>query len=198
MPVGMSRPTLLAEVEKRRQAVRDFPARKVFFARRVFKKGKFHVTRSGPEVIRLAHDVKRSIQPYARRVEIAGSVRRDGKIVPTDVDLVVIPKDKQKIAGVLRGKGRIVSGGEHKLNARIEGVDVNVSYASPEDYGAQLLRATGSYRHNIGLSALAKRRGLLLSQYGLFRGDRRIAGRTEREIYKKLGRPRFKQPWERG
>jgi len=159
-----------------------------------------HVTRSGPEVKRLAHEVERAVQPYARKVEIAGSIRR-GKENPVDVDLVVIPKvgGKERIKSVLEKKGHIGLEGEKKVETRIKGVDVDVIYATPEDYGAQLLRWTGSYHHNIGLSALAKRQGLKLSQYGLFdKQGNRIAGRSEREIYKALGRPRFKGPEERG
>src|SRR5438874_8375908 len=48
---------------------------------------------------------------------------------------------------------------------------------------------TGSKEHNVALRARAKRRGWTLSEYGLFEGDKAIAGRTEEEIYAKLGMP---------
>jgi len=50
-----------------------------------------------------------------------------------------------------------------------------------------LLYFTGSKSHNIALRGLANERGWKLNEYGLFDGNRRIAGATEVEIYKKLG-----------
>lgn len=51
-----------------------------------------------------------------------------------------------------------------------------------------LLTYTGSYGNNIGLRVIAKKQGMLLNQYGLFKGGLYIAGKTETSIYKALGR----------
>lgn len=168
-----------------------------YFVRRVQKKGKVHVTKGGEEVIAHAQEMVRQIRPYAKRVEIAGSIRRK-KENPVDVDIVVIPRDKEKIRQKIVGQATKVygSGGE-KVSARVHGVKTEVVFAKPENWGAQLLYATGSGGHNIGLRQIAKKKGLLLNQNGVFRGSRLIAGRTERGIYRALGRPRFKQPEER-
>ena len=63
--------------------------------RRVLKKGKIIYTRSGSEVIRLANNLVKSLKPYCKRIEIAGSIRRKVK-KPVDIDLIVIPKNKDK------------------------------------------------------------------------------------------------------
>jgi hypothetical protein len=169
----------------------------VYAARKVLKKGKVHVTKGGEEVVQHAHDVVRQIRPYAKRVEIAGSIRRK-KENPVDVDIVVIPRDKERIRQKIIGQATKVygSGGE-KVSARVHGIKTEVVFARPDNWGAQLLYQTGSGPHNIGLRQIAKKRGLLLNQNGVYRGSRLIAGRTERDIYKALGRPRFKQPEER-
>ncbi|MBM3313267.1 hypothetical protein FJY70_01580, partial [candidate division WOR-3 bacterium] len=64
-------------------------------------------------------------------------------------------------------------------------VDLRV-VAGPE-YGAALQYFTGSKDHNVALRALAQKQGLKLSEYGLFRGERQVAGRTEEEVYSALG-----------
>jgi DNA polymerase (family 10) len=56
-----------------------------------------------------------------------------------------------------------------------------------ESYGAALMYFTGSQAHNILLRGLANERGWKLNEYGLFSGERRIAGATEEEVFKKLG-----------
>src|SRR5262249_42492302 len=58
-----------------------------------------------------------------------------------------------------------------------------------ESFGAALLYFTGSKAHNVSLRQLAIQQGLKLNEYGLFRGTRRLAGRTEREVYERLGLP---------
>ena len=55
------------------------------------------------------------------------------------------------------------------------------------EYGAALQYFTGSKEHNVALRHRAQTMGLKLSEYGLFRGEKRVAGRTEAEVYKALG-----------
>ena len=57
-----------------------------------------------------------------------------------------------------------------------------------------LLTYTGPFGLNIGLRILARKKSMLLNQYGLFTRDRKyLAGKTETEIYKKLGK-KYKAP----
>jgi len=57
----------------------------------------------------------------------------------------------------------------------------------PDAYGAALLYFTGSKAHNIDLRKIAQEKSYKLNEYGLFKGTRRAAGKTEEEIYTKLG-----------
>jgi DNA polymerase (family 10) len=58
----------------------------------------------------------------------------------------------------------------------------------PKDsYGAALNYFTGSKDHNVALREIAVKKGYKLNEYGLFKGKKRIAGRTEEEIYNALG-----------
>lgn len=67
-------------------------------------------------------------------------------------------------------------------------VQVDLRVIAPDEYGAALQYFTGSKAHNIALRSLVLEKGWKLSEYGLFdQQGRRIAGRTEQEIYQALG-----------
>jgi DNA polymerase (family 10) len=68
-------------------------------------------------------------------------------------------------------------------------MDVDMRVVPAESFGAALLYFTGSKAHNIVLRKMAIAKGLKLSEYGVFRGEQSIAGRTEEEVYAALGLP---------
>lgn len=144
----------------------------------------------------LANSIARRLAPYATRITIAGSIRRG--VNPSDIDIVLIPKNKERLKQAISAMGgSIWSSGEQQIYFKYKGVDVNIYYATSQNYGAQLMTRTGPREGNIGNRTLAKNQGLTLNQYGLFKGDKLIAGKTEREIYTGLGKP-YKPPAERG
>jgi len=57
----------------------------------------------------------------------------------------------------------------------------------PDAYGAALVYFTGSKAHNIELRKIAQEQSYKLNEYGLFKGTRRAAGKTEQEVYATLG-----------
>jgi len=166
--------------------------------RHLIKKGRVVSTREGDFVIRLAKRIVFQLKPYCRRIEIVGSIRRKEKN-PVDIDFVLIPKSeegKEKIEALMKKRGKRILGGEKKAYFKVEGVEVELYYTIPEEWGAALLAYSSEFGAGIGLRVVAKKKGFKLSQHGLFRGSKRIAGRTEEEIYHALGRP-YKEPWER-
>jgi len=69
------------------------------------------------------------------------------------------------------------------------GMQADLRVVGPESYGAALMYFTGSKAHNVKLRTLAVKKGLKLNEYGLYKGEKRIAGETEKEMYKTLGLP---------
>ncbi len=67
-----------------------------------------------------------------------------------------------------------------------DGLQVDLRVVEPAAFGAALLYFTGSKDHNVRLRSLARERGLKINEYGTFRGDERIAGATEEEMYAAL------------
>src|SRR6266581_3635116 len=77
---------------------------------------------------------------------------------------------------------------ETQATAKLRGgLQVDLRAVEPAAYGAALLYFTGSKAHNIELRKIAQEKSYKLNEYGLFKGTRRAAGKTEEEIYAKLG-----------
>ena len=71
------------------------------------------------------------------------------------------------------------------------GVQVDLRVVAEESFGAALQYFTGSKEHNIIVRGRAKARGLKINEYGVFRGETSIAGRTEADVYATLDLPCF-------
>ena len=69
------------------------------------------------------------------------------------------------------------------------GLQVDVRAVPEVSYGAALHYFTGSKAHNIAVRRRGVQRGLKINEYGVFRGDQRIAGRSEREVYAAVDLP---------
>src|SRR5690606_11642422 len=67
------------------------------------------------------------------------------------------------------------------------GLQVDLRVVPIGSYGAALLYFTGSKAHTVALRTLAVRRGMKINEYGIYRGDKRIAGRREEDVYEQLG-----------
>jgi len=126
------------------------------------------------------------------QVTPAGSLRR-GRETVGDLDLLVTGRNHAAIADHFTRHPRIaqiLAKGEDKVSVKLDNdMQVDVRLLDPESYGAALLYFTGSKEHNVALRERARRMGLKLSEYGLFKGEKSVAGRSEEEVYQKLGLP---------
>lgn len=125
-----------------------------------------------------------------KAVEIVGSYRRRQETIG-DLDILVVSKNPDQAETDLvkfPQVGHIYAQGPAKTMVRLKtSVDVDLRSFKRESFGAALLYFTGSKAHNIKLRKIAIKKGLKLNEYGLFRAKKIIAGRTEAEIYRKLG-----------
>ena len=148
-------------------------------------------------VYTLAEEIISELKTYCKRIRIAGSLRRKEKSVH-DIDLVLIPKNRERLEEFMEKKGERLQGGKYESTWLVKGVKVELYYTNEKEWCAELLAYSSRKGSGIGLRMVAKRRGLRLNQHGLFRRKtgKRIAGKTEREIYAALGR-RYKSPRDR-
>jgi len=123
------------------------------------------------------------------RLSPAGSLRRMKETVG-DIDILVETEEGGKIVDEfvhLPMVTQVLAAGETKGSVIVEGgIQVDVRAIKPESYGAALQYFTGSKAHNIHLREIAKKRGLKISEYGVFRGEKKIGGRHEEDIYSAL------------
>lgn len=124
------------------------------------------------------------------RVEIAGSYRRCRDTVG-DLDVLLSGSPgTEPIAAFERYpdvREVTAAGSTRAAGILRNGLPFDVRVVPPESFGAALQYFTGSKDHGIHLRRRAQERGLKLSEYGLFRGTKRIAGKTEESVYERLG-----------
>ena len=144
------------------------------------------------KILPIAEKIKEELKsvPEAKKVVIAGSIRRREPTIG-DIDILVLSDKPTKVMDFfekLPEIAEIYGRGETKLSARLkDGIDIDLRVIKKSSFGAALQYFTGNKAHNIKLRQIARRRGYKLNEYGLFKGKRRIAGRTEEEIYRRLG-----------
>jgi len=149
---------------------------------------------------RRADDLVRALAAtgLASRLEVAGSLRRRREIV-RDIDLVSASDRPQALAEEFRRLPEVldvIGSGETKTSLRfVDGLSADLRIVTAEQYAAALLYFTGSKEHNTLLRGRARRMGLKLNEYGLFRepSGERLAGSTEEDLYAGLGL-RFVEP----
>ncbi len=134
------------------------------------------------------------------RIEAAGSFRRMRETVG-DVDILVTTPDVRaafRAFTTFPGVTQVYSEGEIKSSVLVEYeayaggkrlLQVDLEILDEESWGAGLQYFTGSKDHNVHLRGMAVDRGLKLNEYGLFRGEEKLAGATEEDVYRGLGLP---------
>jgi len=146
----------------------------------------------------VAEDVAEPLLRYLRAAKgvsqaaVAGSYRRHKETVG-DLDIVVAATHGPEIVDrfvAYEDVGQVLARGPTRSSVVLRnGMQVDLRVVSAANYGAALMYFTGSKPHNIALRGIAAARGLKLNEYGLFDGTRRVAARTEEEIYRVFGLP---------
>ena len=144
----------------------------------------------------IAEDIAKPLLRYLseaegiRQAAVAGSYRRCKETVG-DLDIVAAAARGTGIIDRFLGYedvAQILSRGPTRSSVVLRnGAQVDLRVVPEASYGAALQYFTGSKAHNIALRQIAATRGLKLNEYGLFEGTRRVAGRTEDEVYGYLG-----------
>jgi DNA polymerase (family 10) len=124
------------------------------------------------------------------KISIAGSLRRMKETIG-DVDILVVSKNPERVMDFfvslpqvikIWGKGLTKSSVKTKY-----GFDMDLRVVPKKSFGSALQYFTGSKEHNIALRKIAISRGFKLSEYGVFKGKKMIAGEKEEDVYKALG-----------
>ena len=119
-----------------------------------------------------------------------GSLRRAKETIG-DIDILVTSKKPGRIMDAfvkLPQVDRVLSKGETKSSVILKnGMQADVRVVEPESFGAAVYYFTGSKQHNIQVREMAAKKGLKINEYGIYRGNERIGGAEENDIFKALG-----------
>jgi len=126
----------------------------------------------------------------SKKIEWAGSLRRMRENIG-DIDILATGPDKEKIVRAfthLPEVKEVLASGETKASVIVEGgVQIDLRVVEEDSYGAALQYFTGSKDHNIHLRGIAKTRGIKINEYGVFKGEKKIGGKEEKDVYASLG-----------
>lgn len=130
--------------------------------------------------------------PGVRRVVPAGSYRRMKETVG-DLDLLVTAGEAGPVSDRFARYdevAEVLASGPTRSSVRLRsGLQVDLRVVPDASFGAALHYFTGSKAHNIAVRKLGQARGLKINEYGVFRGETRIAGETEESVFAAVGLP---------
>ena len=155
-----------------------------------FKKGK------GRRIIGEIYPRAKQIEERLLKIEgvkraiVAGSLRRMKETIG-DIDYLVIADDPEKVIEFfvkMPEVDEIIGKGPAKAFVRLAGgVDADLLVVPKESWGSALQYFTGNKEHSVELRKIAIAKGLRLNEWGVFKGDARVAGATEEEVYRSVG-----------
>jgi len=127
-----------------------------------------------------------------KQITLGGSLRRMKETIG-DVDLLVASDKPKPVMGAfanLPQTAKVLSKGNTKASIMTkDGFQVDIRVVKPISFGAAQHYFTGSKAHNIRIRSLGQDKGLKINEYGVFKGQKSIAGKTEDEVFKSVGLP---------
>ncbi len=125
-----------------------------------------------------------------QKVEAAGSLRRKRPTIG-DIDILIASNSPAVVADAfvsMPDVKRVIAKGSTKSNVVLKsGIQVDLRVVKPEQWGSALQYFTGSKAHSIALRKIAIKKGLKLSEYGVFKNQKVVASKTEKDVYNALG-----------
>ena len=126
------------------------------------------------------------------KVAVAGSYRRSRETVG-DLDILVTARKNSPVMRRMleyNAIDKVLASGTTKTSVILRsGLQVDLRLVEPGSFGAALQYFTGSKDHNIAIRRLGQQRGLKINEYGVFRFEKQVAGRTEASVYQTLDLP---------
>jgi DNA polymerase (family X) len=126
------------------------------------------------------------------QIEVAGSYRRRKETVG-DLDILVASANSAPVMERFTRHpevGRVVSQGKTRATVYLKsGLQVDLRVVKAASFGAALHYFTGSKAHNVAIRKMALEKKLKINEYGVYRGRKRVAGKTETEVFEQVGLP---------
>jgi DNA polymerase (family 10) len=141
-----------------------------------------------PQAMRIIDALKKGHKMW--KIMAAGSIRRMEDTVG-DIDILCVSEEREAVMDAfvkIVGVDSVLVKGEKKSSVRMrDRIQVDLRVFEKKKFGAALQYFTGNKQHNVIIREMAVKKGLMLNEYGLFKGKKKIAGETEESIYEALG-----------
>lgn len=151
-------------------------------------KGRLSLGMAFPVAKRIVETLRK--ETGSQKIEWAGSLRRMKEDIG-DIDILATGSNREEIVSVfthLPEVREVLASGETKASVIVEGgLQIDLRVVEEESYGAALQYFTGSKAHNIHLRSIGKAKGIKINEYGVFKGEKKIGGREEKDVYEALG-----------
>jgi len=153
---------------------------------------------SGRVLLNVAYEDSKAYLKYLKNCEkieqlgVAGSLRRRKETIG-DLDILASSDKPDQVMEYFvkyNDVQRILLQGSTKTSVLLnDNLQVDLRVVKNESFGAALQYFTGSKEHNVKMRSIAIKKGLKLNEYGLFKKntEKYVAGKTEEEVYAKLG-----------
>ncbi|MGA2318387.1 MAG: DNA polymerase/3'-5' exonuclease PolX [Thermodesulfobacteriota bacterium] len=151
-------------------------------------KGRMNLGAAFPVAKRIVETLRQ--KTGSKKIEWAGSLRRMKENIG-DIDILATGPNKEKILQAfihIPEVKEVLASGETKASVIVErGTQIDLRVVEEDSYGAALQYFTGSKGHNIHLRGIAKAKGIKINEYGVFKGEKKIGGKEEKDVYRSLG-----------
>jgi len=156
----------------------------------IFKRGKERMTLAQANFVADSFlNVLKNIREV-KKISLAGSLRRQKETV-RDIDILLVSSRPKKVMDIFVAQPQvrdILAHGDTKASVRTkEDVQLDCRVVEEKSFGAALVYFTGSKNFNIKIRKLAIKKGLKVNEYGIFKKERFVCGRSEEEVFKTLG-----------
>jgi DNA polymerase (family X) len=143
-----------------------------------------------PKALAMVDELKKNKD--VKEITLAGSLKRMKETI-ADVDILVSSNKPSSVTSsfvTLPNVVNILSKGKTKSSILTkDGFQSDLRIVKPDQFGAAQHYFTGSKAHNIRIRSLGVQKGLKINEYGVFKSKKRIAGKTEEEVFKSVGLP---------
>lgn len=144
------------------------------------------------EVWPLVKQIEKELAKVAgvKNAVAAGSTRRMKETIG-DIDYLVAASDPEPVMDFFTSMPEVqevLGRGPAKAFVKLAaGIDADLLVVPEESWGSALQYFTGSKEHSVELRKIAIAKGLRLNEWGVYCGEKKVAGRTEEEVYSALG-----------
>ncbi len=143
------------------------------------------------DIYPLIEEIVEELGKVASRITPCGSYRRMKETVG-DIDLLAVSDKGADIIQLftrLPFVRKLIVSGKTKATILVNKppVKIDIRISEEDSFGACLQYFTGSKSHNVKLRSFAKSKKMKINEYGVFKGTKKVGGKTEEEVYRSIG-----------